>query len=126
MGVGRRVFGCYLCDSCGREVIAEETQTVDGYYIEVQEVLKGETTQSENIFACSPICIEKAIRDALIREALPEDEKNKAVQELWLRGKQFSTSPEFPVLDMSNPTHQIGTAREIARHRPAPTKRIEA
>ena len=126
MGVGKRVFECFLCDSCGREVIAEESQVVDGYYIEVQEVLKGETTASDNIFACSPICIEKAIRDALIRETLPEDEKARALEELWIRGKQFSTNPELPVLDMSNPTLQIGTAREIHRHRPTPTKRIES
>jgi len=55
MGVGSRVFQTFLCDACGREVIAEEGQSVDGYYIEVLQVLGGQQNNSENVYACSDL-----------------------------------------------------------------------
>jgi hypothetical protein len=120
MGVGRRAFGCFLCDACGREVIAEEGQTVDGYYIEVMHMQRGQSLGEENIYACSEMCIERAIRDALKRAAMPEEKKVTATQELWLKGRAFNTNPGIPILDVADQTRQIGTAHEIARHQPTP------
>lgn len=113
MGVGSRVFGTFLCNSCGREIIAEEGQSVDGYYLEVLRVQNGEQISSENIFACSEACIHRAVRDGLSLESLPEEQKVREIQRLWERGRRLSTAPIFPVLDVSNENRVLGTAREI-------------
>lgn len=124
MGVGQRPFQTFLCDGCGREVIAEEGSAVDGYYIEVSQVRNGEDTRNDNIFACSDVCIDRAVRDAVYREKLPEEEKLSATQELWMRGRAFRTDPRLPIYDASNETRIIGTAQEIASYQPpSPTQR---
>ena len=120
MGVGSRVFVTFLCDGCGREVIAEEGATVDGYMLEALHTFRGQRVSSENIFACSDICVERAIRDGLKRASMPEEQRTSATEELWLRGRQFRTNPGIPILDMSDETRQIGTAEEIANYRPSP------
>jgi len=121
MGVGSRVFQTFLCDACGREVIAEEGQSVDGYYIEVLQVLGGQQNNSENVYACSDLCVERAIRDALKREFLPPEQKITETQELWLRGQAFRTNPSLPVLDASDDTRVIGTAQVLSK--PSPSRR---
>ena len=107
----------FLCDSCGREVLAEEGSTVDGYYLEALQVQKGQQTSSDNIYACSEMCLEGAIRDALKRESLPEQQKVTATQELWMRGRQFLTNPELPIVDISDNTRRIGTAQDITNYK---------
>lgn len=126
MGVGSRVFVTFLCDGCGREVIAEEGVTVDGFFMEVMRVLGGEQISTDNVYACSDLCVERAIRDSIKREALPEEQKITATQELWLRGQSFRTNSEIPIVDAADQTRVIGTAQEIANYRPpnpSPTKR---
>jgi hypothetical protein len=125
MGVGRREFQCFLCDGCGREVIAEDGQTVDGYFMEVLRVLGGNQVSEDNVYACSDICVERSIRDSIKRAALPEPQKLTATQELWLRGRAFNTHPGMPILDIQDETRQIGTAHEISRHKPTPVRRLE-
>jgi hypothetical protein len=124
MGVGSRVFHCFLCDACGREVIAEEGQTIDGFYIEVVRVQNGGQVGCDNVYACSDMCIEQAIRDSIKRETLPEPQKVTATQELWLKGRQFNTPVGgIPIVDVSNETRRIGTAQEIASYKPSPQPR---
>lgn len=118
MGVGSRTFQTFLCDACGREVIAEEGSSVDGFYLEVLKVQNGQQENSENVYACSEMCIERAVRDALKREALPEPQKITATQELWIKGRAFSTNPALPVYDVRDQTRVIGTAHEIANYKP--------
>ena len=118
MGVGSRTFQTFLCDACGREVIAEEGSSVDGFYLEVLKVQNGEQVASENVYACSEMCIERAVRDALKREALPEPQKITATQELWLKGQIYRTNPALPVYDAKDETRIIGTAHEIASYQP--------
>ena len=124
MGVGKREFHTFLCDGCGREVVAEEGETVDGFYMEVMRVLDGNQTGTDNVFACGELCVERAIRDSLKRASMSEEERLTATQELWLKGRAFNTHPGLPILDMKDETRQIGTAHEIARHKPTPAKRI--
>lgn len=119
MGVGSRTFQTFLCDACGREVIAEEGTSIDGFYIEVLRVQRGEQQGSENVYACSESCVDRAVQDALKRERLPEPQRVTATQELWLKGRVFSTS-ELPVYDARDQTRVIGTAREIADYQPTP------
>jgi len=123
MGVGRRTFSTYLCDACGREIISEEGHSIDGFYLEVTQVRNGEMAGEENVFACSDICLERAVRDSLKRATLPDDAKLTATQELWLKGRVFSTHPALPIVDTRDETRVIGTAREITSYQPSPTKR---
>lgn len=118
MGVGSRVFRTFLCDGCGREVIAEEDSSVDGYFLEAMQEANGVQTGSENIYACSARCIEQAVRDGLRRESLPEEQKLKAIQELWLRGRIFCAHPTLPVYDAGDQLSIIGTAQEIENYVP--------
>lgn len=118
MGVGSRQFQTFLCDACGREIIAEEGSSVDGFYLEVLKVEHGQQVSSENVFACSEMCIPKAISDALRRESLPEHQRITATQELWLKGQVFRTNPALPVYDAQDETRIIGTAHEIANYKP--------
>lgn len=118
MGVGSRQFQTFLCDACGREIIAEEGSSVDGFYLEVLRVSNGEQSNSENVYACSEMCIERAVRDALKRETLPEPQRITATQELWLKGQIFRTNPALPVYDARDETRIIGTAHEIASYKP--------
>jgi len=122
VGVGSRVFRTFLCDACGREVIAEENTAVDGYFIEVLQVHKGEQIHTDNVYACSAGCVERAVRDGLKRETLPEDQKITATQELWLRGQKFTPSSGIPILDATDRTTVIGTAHEIENYRPPAQK----
>ena len=119
VGVGSRTFQTYLCDSCGREIITDEGTVVDGYYIEVLRVQHGEQISSQNIYACSATCVASAIHDGLRREALPEQEKLTATQELWLKGQKFNTRPNIPIVDATDHTRVIGTAQEIAAYQPS-------
>lgn len=125
MGVGARRFQTFLCDACGREVIAEEGVSVDGYYLDVQQVRNGNQISNENVFSCSELCIERAIRDALKRATLPEEQKLTATQELWLKGRQFATNPAMPVYDATDETRVIGTAREIDRRQQEPKDALD-
>lgn len=118
MGVGSRQFQTFLCDACGREIIAEEGSSVDGFYLEVLKVESGQQVGSENVFACSELCIPKAVSDALRRESLPEHQRITATQELWLKGQIFRTNPALPVYDAKDETRIIGTAHEIANYKP--------
>lgn len=118
MGVGKREFQTYLCDGCGLEIVSEVGSSVDGYYIEVLQVRDGGQLGCEDIFACSDVCLPNAVNGGLRRQALPEAEKISATQELWLRGRQFSTNPSLPILDMRDESRVIGTAREIVVHQP--------
>ena len=121
MGVGSRTFQTFLCDACGKEVIAEEGTSVDGFYISVQQVAGGKNLETENVFACSAMCIDRAVRDALKRETLPPEKKLTETQELWLRGRQFATNPSIPIYDASDATRFIGTAQEIVSYRSKPS-----
>jgi len=121
MGVGKRAFECFLCDACGREIIAEEGSRIDGFFIDVTQVVRGELIGEDNVYACSDICVERAIRDSLKRATLPEEKKLTATQELWLKGRVYTTHPALPIVDVSDETRVIGTAREILP--PSPTKR---
>lgn len=126
MGVGSRTFQTFLCDACGKEVIAEEGASVDGFYIEVLQVKNGKQVGTENVYACSDMCLETAIRDALKREALPIPAKLSATQELWLKGRKFNTPiAGLPIVDVKDETRVIGTAHEIASYQPSPVKRRE-
>lgn len=118
MGTGRRVFGTFLCDACGREIIAEEGITVDGFYFEIMQVRGGEQVGNDNVYACSDICIDRAVHDALKRATMTDEERLTATQELWIRGRQFATNPALPVVDVQDETRVIGTAREITKYRP--------
>lgn len=118
MGVGSRTFQTFLCDACGREVIAEEGSSVDGYYIEVLKVVGGERLGTENVYACAEMCIDRAIRDALKRETLPPEKKLTATEELWLKGRSFNTNPRMAVYNAQDDTRLIGTAQEIASYQP--------
>jgi membrane carboxypeptidase/penicillin-binding protein len=118
VGVGSRVFTTFLCDGCGREIIANEGATVDGYVIEVLQIRNGQQVHTENVFACSDRCVERAVRDSLRRETLPEDQKLTATQELWLHGQQFTPAPGIPIVDLREQTHVIGTAHEISTYEP--------
>jgi hypothetical protein len=80
------------------------------------QVQNGDQVASENVFACSMMCIQRAVCDALFRESLSEDKKLTATQELWLRGRAFLSHPELPVYDAADETRVIGTAREIERY----------
>ena len=121
MGVSARRFETFLCDACGREIIAEEGSRIDGFYIDVTQIARGEMVGEDNVYACSDICLERAIRDSLKRATLPHEAKLTATQELWLKGRAYSTNPELPIVDVSDETRVIGTAREILP--PSPTKR---
>jgi hypothetical protein len=101
--------------------VAEEGATVDGYYMEALRVQNGEQVSEENIYACSEMCIPRAINDALKLAALPEEQKLTATQELWLRGRQFLTNPSLPILNAADETSVIGTAYEIANYKPSPS-----
>jgi len=70
----------------------------------------------DNVYACSDICLEQAIRDSLKRASLPDEAKLTATQELWLKGRVYSTNPALPIVDVSDETRVIGTAREITLH----------
>ena len=118
MGVGSRTFRTFLCDSCGREVVAEEDASIDGYYIEVLKVVEGRQVSEDNVYACSDMCLEGAIRDSLKRAQLPPPQKVTATQELWLRGRKFVTNPSMPILDAKDETRIIGTAHEIQNYTP--------
>lgn len=118
MGVGSRTFTTFLCDACGREIIANEGAAVDGYVIEVLQIRNGQQIHTDNVFACSEPCVEGAVRGGLKREQLPEEEKLTATQELWLKGQQFTPAPGIPIVDMRDQTHVIGTAQEIANYKP--------
>lgn len=120
MGVGRREFVCFLCDGCGREIIAEEGTRIDGFYLEALHVTNGEQVSDDNIYACSEMCVERAVRDALKRSLMPQEQKLTATQELWLRGRRFVTNPGIPIVDVGDETRQIGTAHEL---RPSPEPR---
>lgn len=120
MGVGSRTFQTFLCDGCGREVIAEKGASVEGYYIEVLRVLRDTQVGSENVYACSDVCVERAVRDAVKRESLPEPERITATQELWLRGRVFNYHPDLPIYDAADETRVLGTAQELAEYKPLP------
>jgi membrane carboxypeptidase/penicillin-binding protein len=118
MGVGSRTFTTFLCDACGREIIANEGAAVDGYVIEVLQIRNGQQIHTDNVFACSESCVGKAVNDSLKREVLPDEQKLTATQELWLRGQQFTPAPGIPIVDMRDETHVIGTAQEIRDYKP--------
>lgn len=113
MGVSKREFMVLLCDGCGREQIAEEGVSVDGYYLEAMQVQQGKNVGSDNIYACSDPCVEPAIRGSLIRESLPDKLKVQATRELWEGGRHYSTNPTMPVYDIRDVRRQIGTATDI-------------
>lgn len=126
VGVGSRTFQTFLCDACGREVIAEEGTSVDGFYIGVQQVANGKSLETENVYACSQMCIDRAIRDALKRETLPPEKKLTETQELWLRGRHFVTNPNIPIYDARDDTQLISTAKEISTYRPTAAEPIDS
>jgi hypothetical protein len=126
VGVGSRSFTTFLCDACGREIISEEGLNVDGYYIDVQQIRDGQQSGNENIFACSDVCLPRAIRDGLFRQTLPEQQKISATQELWMRGRKFNTDPRLPIYDAKDESRVIGTAREIAENQPSARPELTA
>ena len=117
MPVSVRPMTVALCDNCGKEVTAEQTERPLGYYMNAAHVKEDSTIITE-AFACNPYCIQGAIEGALQRQLLNDDEYSHAIHELWSKGRGYravDTFPALPVVRAENPEYVIGKAYPINR-----------
>lgn len=117
MPVSVRPMTVALCDNCGKEVTAEQSERPVGYYLSVA-VVKEDVTILTEAFACNGYCIQGAIDGASERQVLNDDEYSRAIHELWHKGRGYGpvdTFPALPVLRADNPEQVIGAAYPINR-----------